>query len=122
VINVTGPWIKVHSDTLGWLYQIALRIEEAVRNAPRRLQWPRLAEAVGPLERIGGSALVIDCDGVVVASHQWTFQAGDRVLPAVAGIAPGTTFLPGLGWCVLEPLPVHGWLVRSRQHDARTSQ
>jgi hypothetical protein len=103
VINVTGPWTKVHSDTLGWLYQIALRIEDAVRSAPHRMQWQRLGEAAGPLERIGGPALVIDRDGVVVTSHQWTFQAGDRVLAKAAGIAPDKTFLPALGWCVLEP-------------------
>lgn len=117
VINVTGPWTKVHSDTLGWLYQIALRIEDAVRSAPHRMQWQRLGEAAGPLERIGGPALVIDRDGVVVTSHQWTFQAGDRVLAKAAGIAPGKTFLPALGWCVLEPLPGHGWLVRPWHHD-----
>ena len=117
VINVTGPWTKVHSDTLGWLYQIALRIEDTVRSAPRRMQWRRLGEAAGPLERIGGPALVIDRHGVVVASHTWTAQAGDRVLPKAGGITPGTTFLPALGWCVLEPLPAHGWLVRPQPHD-----
>ncbi|MBV9142758.1 MAG: hypothetical protein JO115_17905 [Pseudonocardiales bacterium] len=69
VINLTGPWTKVHSDTLGWLYQIALRIEDALRSAPHRVQWRRLAVAAGPLERIRGPALVIDRDGVVVASR-----------------------------------------------------
>jgi len=38
------------------------------------------------------------------------------VLPDAGGIAPGKTFLPALGWCVLEPLPVHGWLVRPWRH------
>jgi len=117
VINLTGPWTKVHSDTLGWLYQIALRIEDAVRSAPRRMQWRRLGEAAGPLERIGGPVLVIDRHGVVVASHTWTAQAGDRVLRRAGGITPGKTFLPALGWCVLEPLPDRGWLVRPQQHD-----
>jgi hypothetical protein len=115
VINVTGPWTKVHSDTLGWLYQIALRIEEAVRIAPHRMERGRLGKVVGLLERTGG--LVIDRRGVVVASHIGAAQAGDKVLPDVAEITPGKTLLPTLGWCVLEPLPARGWLVRPCQHD-----
>jgi hypothetical protein len=117
VINVTGPWKKVHRDTLGWLYEIAQRIEDALRTAQHRTQWGRLAEAAGLLERIDGLALVIDRHGVVVAAHESTFQAGDRVLPKDAGTAPGLAFLPALGWCVLEPLPACGWLVRSLRHD-----
>jgi hypothetical protein len=118
VINVTGPWVKVHSDTLGWLYEIAQRIEDALRTAQYRTQWGRLAEAAGLLERIDGPALVIDSHGMVVAAHESTFQAGDRVIfPEAAGTAPGPAFLPALGWCVLEPLPARGWLVRSLRRD-----
>ncbi|MGH3943179.1 MAG: hypothetical protein ACRDTG_32060 [Pseudonocardiaceae bacterium] len=116
VINVTGPWTKVHRDTLGWLYEIAQRIEKELRTARHRPQWERLGAAAGPLERIGGPALVIDSDGLVVATHQSIFQVGDPVLPRDAGIAAGPAFLPALGWCVLEPLPAHGWLVRSLRH------
>ncbi|MGH3915803.1 MAG: hypothetical protein ACRDTC_20690 [Pseudonocardiaceae bacterium] len=116
VINVTGPWTKVHRDTLGWLYEIAQRIEDALRTAQHRTQWGRLGEAAGPLERIGGPVLVIDSHGVVVAAHQSTFRAGDRVIPKHAGTAPGPAFLPGLGWYVLEPLPARGWLIRSLRH------
>jgi hypothetical protein len=118
VINMTVPWMKVHSDTLGWLYEIALRIEDALRTAQHRAQWGRLAEAAGLLERIDGPALVIDRHGVVVAAHEWTFQAGERViLPEAAGTAPGRAFLPAVGWCVLEPLPAQEWLVRSFRRD-----
>jgi hypothetical protein len=117
VINVTGPWTKVHSDTLGWLYEIAQSIEDALRTAQHRTQWGRLAEAAGLLERIDGSALVIDSHGVVVAAHESVFQVGERVIPKDAETAPGLAFLPGLGWCVLEPLPARGWLVRSLRHD-----
>jgi hypothetical protein len=118
VINMTVPWMKVHSDTLGWLYEIAQRIEDALRTARYRTQWGRLAAAAGLLERIDGSALVIDSRGVVVAAHDSIFPAGDRVIPADAGLVPGLAFLPALGWCVLEPLPACGWLVRSlRQHE-----
>ncbi|MGH3754016.1 MAG: hypothetical protein ACRDRP_15225, partial [Pseudonocardiaceae bacterium] len=114
VINVTGPWAKVHSDTLGWLYEIARRIEDALHTAQHRTQRGRLGAAAGLLERIDGPALVIDRHGVVVAAHEWTFQAGDRViLPEAAD----WIFLPALGWCVLEPLPARGWLVRPLRHD-----
>ncbi|MGH3928691.1 MAG: hypothetical protein ACRDTF_01790 [Pseudonocardiaceae bacterium] len=117
VINVTGPWTKVHRDTLGWLYEIAQRIEDALRTAQHRTQWGRLGEAAGPLERIGGPALVIDSHGVVVAAHESTLRAGDQAIPQDAGIAPGPAFLPGLDWCVLEPLPARGWLIRSFRPD-----
>jgi hypothetical protein len=118
VINVTGPWTKVHGDTLGRLYEIARCIEDALRTAEHRAQWGRLAEAAGLLERIGGPALVIDHYGAVVAAHKGDFQMGDRViLPKTAGITPGRTFLPALGQCVLEPLPARGWLVRSLRQD-----
>jgi hypothetical protein len=119
VINVTGPWNKVHSDTLGRLYEIARRIEDALRIASYRTQWGQLGEAAGQLERIDGPALVIDRHGVVVTAHEWTFQAGDPVIPSpeTARITPGETFLPALGWCVLEPLPGRGWLVRPLRHD-----
>ncbi len=100
--------MKVHSDTLGWLYEIAQRIEDALRTARYRTQWGRLAAAAGLLERIDGSALVIDSRGVVVAAHDSIFPAGDRVIPADAGLVPGLAFLPALGWCVLEPLPACG--------------
>jgi hypothetical protein len=116
-INMTGPWTKVHSDTLGWLYEIAQRIEDALRTAQHRTQWGRLGAAAGPLEQINGPALVIDSHGTVVAEHKSTFQAGDRVIPEETGTAPGPAFLPALGWCVLEPLPAHGWLVRSLRPD-----
>ncbi len=118
VINVTGPWEKVHSDTLGWLFEIARRIEDALSTSPRRMQWVRLAEAAGPLERIDSPALVIDRLGTVVAAHKWAFQMGDRLLlPEAAATAPGWKFLPALGWCALEPLPARGWLVRPLRHD-----
>ncbi|MGH4001212.1 MAG: hypothetical protein ACRDTJ_27565 [Pseudonocardiaceae bacterium] len=117
VINVTGLWTKVHSDTLGWLYEIAQRIEDALRTAHHRTQWGRLGEAAGLLERIDGPALVIDSHGVVVAAQESVFQAGDRVIPTAVGTASGLAFLPGLGWCVREPLPARGWLVRSLRHD-----
>jgi hypothetical protein len=119
VINVTGPWTKVHSDTLGRLYEIAQRIEDALRIAQNRTRWRQLGEAAGPLVRIGGPALVIDRDGVVVAAHEWIFQTGDHLVSRVevAKITPGQTFLPALGWCMLEPLPMLGWLVRSLRHD-----
>ncbi len=107
----------MHRDTLGWLYEIAQRIEDALRIAQHRTQWGRLGEAVGPLERIGGPALVIDSHGVVVAAHESTFQVGDRVIPKDAGITPGPAFLPALRWCVLEPLPARGWLIRSLRPD-----
>jgi hypothetical protein len=118
VINVTGPWTKVHGDTLGWLCLIARCIENELRITGHRSQWGLLGEAAGPLDRIGGPALVVDSLGAVVAAHKWTFQPGDRViLPKAAGIAPGRAFLPALGWCVLEPLPACGWLVRSLRQD-----
>jgi hypothetical protein len=120
VINVTGPWWRVHRDTLGWLVAIAQRIEDALPSTQRRAQWRRLAEAAGPLERIGGPALVIDAYGVVVLAHESTFQTGDPVIePKAAGIAPGQTYLPALGWCVLEPLPARGWLVRLRSAEEK---
>lgn len=117
VINVTGPWTRVHSDTLGWLYQIALRIEDAVRSEAHRMEWPRLSEAAGSLERIGAPALVIDSHGVVVAAHRSSVQVGDQALPETVEITSGETFLPTLGWCLLEPLPARGWLIRSQQPD-----
>lgn len=122
VINVTGPWHRVHSDTLGRLDEIARRIEDALRTAPHRAQWGRLGAAARQLERSDGPALVIDRHGVVVAAHEWTFQAGDPMipLPEAARLAPGQAFLPALGWCVLEPLPALGWLVRPRRHDKDT--
>jgi hypothetical protein len=120
VINVTGPWQRVHRDTLGWLVAIAQRIEDTLPSTERRAQWRRLAEAAGPLERIGGPALVIDAYGVVVVAHESTFQMGDPVIePKAAGIAPGQTCLPPLGWCVLEPLPARGWLVRLRSGEEK---
>jgi hypothetical protein len=118
VINVTGPWWKVHRDTLGWLVAIAQRIEDALAISQRRAQWGRLVEAAGPLERIGGPALVIDSYGVVVTTHESTLQAGDSLIqPKTAGMAPGQTFLPPLGQCVVEPLPARGWLVRPRSDE-----
>ncbi|MBV9314123.1 MAG: hypothetical protein JO100_10380 [Pseudonocardia sp.] len=117
VVNMTGPWTKVHSDTLGWLYRIVLRVEDAVRSAPHRMQWQQLLEAAGPLERIGAPTLVIDRHGVVVTTHNIeTARVGDRMFPGTGKITSGETFLPALGWCLLEPLPAHGWLiVRRRQ-------
>jgi hypothetical protein len=117
VINVTGPWKKVHSDTLGWLYEIAQRIEEALRTVQHRTQWGRLGEAAGVLQRIGGPALVIDSHGVVVAAHESTFRVGDRVSLKDPGTEPVPAFLPSFGWFVLEPLPARGWLIRSLRHD-----
>jgi hypothetical protein len=41
----------------------------------------------------------------------------DQVIHKNVGTTPGPAFLPALGWCVLEPLPVRGWLIRSLRHD-----
>jgi hypothetical protein len=120
VINVTGPWWKVHRDTLGWLVTIAQRIEDALPASQRRAQWARLVEAAGALERIGGPALVIDSYGVVVAVRQSTFQVGELLIsPKTAGMAPGQMFLPLFGWCVAEPLPARGWLIRPRSDQEK---
>jgi transcriptional regulator of acetoin/glycerol metabolism len=112
VINVTGAWMNVHRDTLGRLVEIARRIEDALPTTLSRRQWGRLAEAAGPLQRIGGPALVIDCAGVVVDAHELAVQPGDQLALPQAGIVPGWTFLPALGWASLEPLPARGWLIR----------
>ncbi|MGH3831158.1 MAG: hypothetical protein ACRDRS_12030 [Pseudonocardiaceae bacterium] len=118
VINVTGPWAKVHGDTLGWLCLIARCIEDELRTAGHHAQWGPLMAAAGPLDRIGGPVLVIDSRGVVAAAHEWSFRTGDRViLPKTARLAPGPAHLPPLGDCVLEPLPGRGWLVRSSHRD-----
>lgn len=118
VINVTGPWAKVHGDTLGWLCLIARCIENELRTAGHRGQWGPLMAAAGPLDRIEGPVLVIDSRGVVVAAHEWSVRPGDRViLPKTARLAPGRVHLPPLGECVLEPLPGRGWLVRSARRD-----
>lgn len=118
VINVTGPWVKVHGDTLGWLCLIARCIEDELRTAGHCGQWGPLMAAAGPLDRIGGPALVIDSRGVVVAEHECSLLAGDRViLSKTARLAPGRAHLPPLGQCVLEPLPGCGWLVRPSHRD-----
>jgi transcriptional regulator of acetoin/glycerol metabolism len=90
VINVMGPWLKVHAHTLGWLCLIARCIEEELRTTTHRSQWRPLVEAARPLDQIGCPALVIDSCGVVVAAHEWDLQPGDRViLPRAGSIAPG---------------------------------
>ncbi|MGH3854726.1 MAG: hypothetical protein ACRDR6_14780 [Pseudonocardiaceae bacterium] len=117
VINVTGPWAKVHGDTLGWLCLIARCIEDELRTTGHCGQWGPLV-AAGSLDRIRGPALVIDSRGVVAAAHEWSMLAGDRViLQKTPRIAPGRAHLPPLGECVLEPLPGRGWLVRPSRRD-----
>jgi hypothetical protein len=120
VINVTGPWTKVHSDTLGWLNLIARRIEDAVCKAPHRMHWRRLVDAAAPLQRIEAATLVIDRHGMVVDAYGCSAQVGDRVLPETGEFTCGKTFVPALGWSLLEPLPEQGWLIRAQQGDEDT--
>src|SRR5262249_31666627 len=90
--------------------------EDAVGGAPHHMQRQRLVKAAGPLERIGAPALVIDRHGVVGATHNIeTARVGDRMFPETREITSGETFLPALGWCLLEPRTAHGWLIVQRQ-------
>ena len=108
IIDVSGPAMTLH-PAIRALVEATRRLAEArlhrqhqeTLEALRRTAEPILAGCHGP-------AVVVDDDGWVAASR------GIGALRRLAAPSPGlTSHVPGVGACLLEPLP-HGWLPTTR--------
>ncbi|GAA5161778.1 MULTISPECIES: GAF domain-containing protein [Amycolatopsis] len=115
VVDLSGPAATVHPSTLALVDAVARLAESTLRTA-HLAELDRLRGVALPvLSKVPGRAVVVDRHGWVAATAG--LAPVERVsLPS--GCAPGQTWLPALGSCVLEPLP-GGWLVRlAREADA----
>lgn len=108
VVNVTYPAGIRQPATLALVSAVA-RVAEGELRTRHWESVDRLRSVAAPLlARIGGRAVAVDRDGWTAAVTGMP-SAGRIALPASP--APGETWLPALGRCVLEPLP-GGWLIR----------
>ncbi|MGH4032161.1 GAF domain-containing protein [Actinomycetota bacterium Odt1-20B] len=108
VVDVSGPITTMHPATLALVNSVA-KLGEAHLRDLHLTALERLRAVASPvLARIGGRAVAVD-------THGWTAAVtgmlpSDRV-PLPKSLAAGTTWLPSLGRCRVEPLP-GGWLLR----------
>ncbi|WP_432101494.1 GAF domain-containing protein [Streptomyces sp. WAC 04229] len=108
VVDVSGPLETMHPATLAWVDSVAKLAEARLRELHVRSLERLRAVAAPVLARLDGRALVTDRDGWTAAVTGMPYV--DRVaLPKSPGA--GTTWLPAVGACSVEPL-AGGWLVR----------
>jgi hypothetical protein len=114
VVDLSGPASTVHATTLALVDAVA-RLAESQLRTTHLAELDRLrGVAVPVLAKVGGPAVVADSHGWVAATAG--LAPVDRIaLPAT--LAPGQTWLPAYGTCLLEPVP-GGWLIRVTEAEA----
>jgi hypothetical protein len=112
VVDISGSAMSVHPATMA-LVRTAVRLAESTLWREHTVQLDKLrAQAAPVLAAAGGPALVVD-------RHGWVVEAGGIAVPErlAPPCAEKPLLVPGLGWCVPEPLGA-GWLVRRREDRA----
>ncbi|UUV35811.1 GAF domain-containing protein [Amycolatopsis roodepoortensis] len=108
VVDLSGPASTVHPTTLALVDTVA-KLAEAHLRTSHLSELERLRGLATPLlAKVKGRAVIADPHGWIAASAGLV-PVGRIALPNDA--APGRTWLPAYGECLLEPLP-GGWLVR----------
>lgn len=108
VVDLSGPASTVHPTTLALVDAVA-KLAEAHLRTTHLTELERLRGLASPLlTKVKGRAVIADPHGWVAASAGFV-PVGRIALPNDP--APGRTWLPTYGNCLLEPLP-GGWLVR----------
>jgi len=118
VVDLSGPASTVHATTLA-LVDAVTRLAESQLRTTHLAELDRLrGVAIPVLAKVAGPAVVAD-------SHGWVAAAAglapvDRIaLPAT--LAPGQTWLPAYGTCLIEPVP-GGWLIRVTDAEAEVTR
>lgn len=112
-IDVTGPVSTIHPATLALVSAVA-QLAEAHLQGIHHTHLERLRSVAAPLlAGLSRPALVVDDNG-------WT-AAAVHMEPVRRVLLPkqcesGTTWIPALGECAMEPLP-GGWLIRPRPEE-----
>lgn len=113
VIDVSGPALSLTPTTIA-LVCIAVRLAEATLWRRHEEQLDRLGAVAEPvLAGISGPAMVVDVHGWVARSSGLAVR--ERV---EAPVADRPVAVPGLGWCIAEPL-AGGWLLRSAERSTK---
>lgn len=117
IVDITGPASTVHPTTVALVATVA-RLAEARLWEHHESSLNRLRAIASPIvARTDSPSVAIDANGWVAAVGSMPMT---RRLELPDAPSPGRTWLPGLGTCVMEPLP-GGWLVRVVEGDSLTS-
>ncbi|MFD6066445.1 MULTISPECIES: GAF domain-containing protein [Amycolatopsis] len=112
-VDLSGPAATVHPTTLALVDTVA-KLAEAHLRTTHLSELERLRGLATPLlAKVKGRAVIADPHGWIAASAGLV-PVGRIALPDDA--APGRTWLPAYGECLLEPLP-GGWLVRLTEEE-----
>lgn len=112
-IDISGPAKTVHPSTLALVDAVA-RLAEAHLRERHHQSLDQLRAVASPmLARLSGPGVAVDIDGWVAAVESITPR---KRIMLTDQMGNGYARLPGLGSCVVEPLP-GGWLLLPVEDD-----